>query len=253
MSYGLIYLAQNIQNKKVYIGKTNRKFEKRKNEHLTHSLNETEEDYNVYFHTAIRKYGWHNFKWQILGYCSSKEELKTSEIECIYFYRSYGVDGKHYDRIYGYNMTIGGDGGIGGPHFKGYKQTEEAKEKIRIANTGENNHKFGKQNSEETRQKIKDNAKTNPNYGMKGKKHTEEVKQKMRVPKKCKDNYRGQLKPPSEETKKKISISNERKDIDSNIIIYLYTEKNIKINHIAQRLGCSFSLVKRRLIKYKII
>lgn len=133
--YGLIYIATNIQNKKVYIGKTSRRFGIRKSEHFVSSKDATALDYNVYFHKGIRKYGWNNFKWRILGYCYSEDELDACEEECIYFYRAYGSDGIHRDSIYGYNILLGGKKGS-----KGYKFTEEQKEKQRkgILKTYEN-------------------------------------------------------------------------------------------------------------------
>ena len=107
--YGVIYKATNIQNHKVYIGLTTRPFEKYKNNHFRDALNHRDDD-SRYFYNALRKYGEHNFKWEILGECYSEEELNKSEIECIAFFRSFGKDIKIFDSIYGYNMTIGGRG-----------------------------------------------------------------------------------------------------------------------------------------------
>jgi len=74
--------------------------------------------------------------------------------------------------------------------FKGKHHTEKTKKKL---------SKIGKKKtvSEETKQKIRENSKTNPNYGMKGRKHTEETKLKMAKVKKG--------KKLSEEHKRKIS------------------------------------------------
>ncbi len=109
--YGYIYLIQNIQNNKIYIGKTISKdpieyIEK----HFVCAANNADKN-KKYFYNSIRKYGKQNFKWRILGECYSKKELNKSEIESIYLYRSFGSDGKNQDSIYGYNCTIGGDGG----------------------------------------------------------------------------------------------------------------------------------------------
>jgi len=52
---------------------------------------------------AIRKYKKHNFKWEILGYCKTYEELDNCEKECISFFNS-------NNKIYGYNLIEGGSG-----------------------------------------------------------------------------------------------------------------------------------------------
>ena len=107
--YGVIYKATNIQNHKVYIGLTTKYFESYKNDHLRDARNNKDVE-RKYFYNAIRKYGEHNFKWEILGECYSQEELNEAEIECIVFFRSYGMNIKKFDHIYGYNMTTGGKG-----------------------------------------------------------------------------------------------------------------------------------------------
>ena len=111
MFKGVIYQATNIQNNKSYIGKTTQDFDLYKRQHIVNS--KTDERY---FYRGIRKYGAKNFKWIILGEIESisvdnlNKELSEAEIECIYFFRTFGSDGKKVDNIYGYNLTLGGDG-----------------------------------------------------------------------------------------------------------------------------------------------
>lgn len=189
MNYGLIYKITNLMNNKIYIGKTT-EFNEKKYFCGGQAINK-----------AIKKYGKHNFKREILGYCSSLKELNEAEIECIYFFRSFGSDGVKPDNIYGYNLTAGGDGGIG------RKVSKEAKEKNRLAHLGKvhtneakiqmSKSKMGKKLSEETRKKMSQ-AKTGQvpwNKGrtgvyseeslskMTGWHHTQESKQKMSVSK----------------------------------------------------------------------
>jgi len=125
--YGCIYLIENIQNHKKYIGYTTYEHKEYIQNHFKKalSLNDISENNKngKYFYNAIRKYGVHNFIWRILGYCYSFEELCESEKEAIYFYRSFGADGEHEDNIYGYNRTKGGEGTCG-------PKTEEAKKNI---------------------------------------------------------------------------------------------------------------------------
>jgi group I intron endonuclease len=104
----IIYKAINEIDNKCYIGQTIN-FYKRKNEHK--NCND-----NSYFHNAIRKHGWDNFKWDILCECSSKDELDEMEFHYIKQYDSYDN---------GYNMTLGGDKGTWG-----WVPTEETRKKM---------------------------------------------------------------------------------------------------------------------------
>jgi SOS response regulatory protein OraA/RecX len=135
---GVIYLIENIQNHKKYIGYTsNKNPEKYIENHFKDALKRKDLKKNPkgkYLYNAIRKYGKENFKWRILGEVyetfnnSLKENLDEAEIECIYFYRTFGSDGEHEDNIYGYNRTKGGDGVDKGtiPWIKGLtKNTSE--------------------------------------------------------------------------------------------------------------------------------
>lgn len=122
--------------------------------------------HNMFFKAAINKYGWSNFKHEILYENLSQEEAMQLEIQLIAEYNS-------TNHKCGYNITKGGD--LRGPvteltrkklsdshknihpseeslrkrseTMKKYLQTPEAKEKWRKANKG---RKF----SEETKNKI---------------------------------------------------------------------------------------------------
>jgi len=160
MFTGIIYKAVNIQNKKVYIGQTTKSLNERKKEHILYSEKKIR-----YFYNAIKKYGVENFKWIILGEIFSdnikdlKIKLDEAEIECIYFYRSFGSDGENFDTIYGYNMTKGGGGNLG------FKFSEESIKRLSESKTGI-------EKSEETKKKI--------SQTLTGFKHTEETIQKMK-------------------------------------------------------------------------
>lgn len=73
---------------------------------------------NPKFYNAIRKYGWNNFKFEIVEQCKP-EELNNREIYWISFYDSFNN---------GYNCTTGG--------LSNYKRSEETKEKLRKIFTG---------------------------------------------------------------------------------------------------------------------
>lgn len=83
---------------------------------------------------AIKKYGWDNFKKEILLDNTTESEAKSLEVMLIKIHRS-------NDPQYGYNLTEGGDGA------KGVKRTEAQKEHLRQIN-------LGKHHSEETKKKM---------------------------------------------------------------------------------------------------
>ena len=88
-----------------------------------------------YFYRAIKKYGWDNFRHEILFENLTKEEAEQKEVELIQHYKS-------NQREYGYNIAIGGLVNFG------YRLSEETKRKI------SNAHK-GKKLSEEQREKMR--------------------------------------------------------------------------------------------------
>ena len=109
----IIYLATNLVNQMKYVGQTTRTLEQRKSSHLSSARNGS----TYYLHRAIRKYGAENFKWDIIYNASSEEELNQKETFYIKEYNTYSQ--------YGYNLTEGGRG------TRGWKHTNETKEKIK--------------------------------------------------------------------------------------------------------------------------
>jgi len=190
----VVYQIQNNINGKRYVGKTEKSLRFRLKTHLKHIRNKT----NRCFYDAVRKYGAHNFIVSILKQCNNKEELNESEI---YFIKNYNT----ISREFGYNMTIGGDGGAHSPEImqriadmkRGVPLSPEHREKISSALRGHPSHM-----SKETAKKISITLKerkicppTNPMLGKFGechnrfgKKHTEESKKKMS------DSHKGKLR-----------------------------------------------------------
>lgn len=141
---------------------------------------------NKHFYNAIKKYGWENFKHEILFKGLTKKEAEDKEVKLIALYDA-------TNREKGYNKDNGGTS-VG-------RLTEEQKRKLseigkeRMKNK-ENNPMYGKHHSDETKQKIRE-ART-------GTHHSEETKIKMS------ESRRGEKNPLygkhlSEETKRKIS------------------------------------------------
>lgn len=82
-------------NDKIYIGITCQKPEHR-------WRNGDGYNYNPHFYNAIKKYGWENFKHEILFVNLSKEEAEQKEIELIAFYDSTNAE-------LGFNIQSGGN------------------------------------------------------------------------------------------------------------------------------------------------
>ena len=152
---------------------------------------------NPHFWNAIVKYGWDNFKHEILFTDLTKEEAEQKEIELIAFYKSncsefgYNISsGGHLQRVgfkidkktrlkiskslkgkcTGNKNPMYGRCGARNP-FYGKHHTDETKQKLRVANTG-------KYKSDDLKNKLSKlySGVNNPNYG---KHHTNEAKLKI--------------------------------------------------------------------------
>jgi len=214
-------------NGKAYLGITNYTPEKRWAGHLYSAVKNSK----LAIHCAIRKYGWDNFKKEILVE-GSVAYIKDLEVKAIAVFNSFAPNG--------YNLTKGGDG-ITGVTFK---HTDEAKAKISAASlnmSAESHEKasvalkalytdpvwkakklsttlrgsahpqfggagtfFGKKHSPETIAKMKLSQQGHAGT-MNGKHHTAETKEKIAVAQRGeKAHWFG--KTLAEETKQKMSL-----------------------------------------------
>lgn len=107
-----IYCATNKNNNKKYIGMTGKSIDERIKEHLYESRTNT----GRYFHRSLKKYGFDNFKWEILDETEIKDIAFEIEKRLIIELNTKAPNG--------YNLTDGGDGLIG------FEVTEEHKNKI---------------------------------------------------------------------------------------------------------------------------
>ena len=138
----IVYKHTSPSNK-VYIGITSMKPNERWNNGEGYSR-------QAHFYSAIQKYGWDNFKHEILCEGLSKEDAINKEIELIAYYNS-------NNRKYGYNQTTGGE------HFKHSEETKRMLSEL---------HK-GKPLSEEHKRSISNSEK--------GKKLSDETKELIRL------------------------------------------------------------------------
>lgn len=133
---------------KVYIGQTNQKPEYRWDNGKGYK--------SGYFYCAIKKYGWDNIKHEVLFTGLDQLNADIIEEDLIYYYKQIGKS---------YNLANGGSVNRGWKMSDEAKEklriistgrtlSDEAKEKIRLSKLGENNPNYGKSPSEETRQKI---------------------------------------------------------------------------------------------------
>lgn len=131
---------------------------------------------HLYFWKAIQKYGWDNFRHEILFVNLAKEEAEQKEVELIAYYNSNNID-------FGYNMSIGGECGS-----KGYKYTDEQKRHMSEVHKGEKNGMYGRHHTEDAIEKnrishLKENLSEDTIYKMsvakKGMKRSKESIQKQ--------------------------------------------------------------------------
>jgi hypothetical protein len=164
----IIYKTTNLINGKIYIGKHNG--------NIKSYLGS-----GKWLKRAIKKYGRFNFIREVLE--DNIDNLKTlneREMFWIAFYNSTNPN-------IGYNITKGGDGGLG------KIVSEETRKKISEATKGSKNPNFGNHLSDEAKQRISDansnlseerrnkmseSRKNIPN-AMKGKTYSQEIKEKM--------------------------------------------------------------------------
>lgn len=210
-----VYIHTNVVNGKKYCGYTNNPNKRWRNEGICYKPKKGRENTRPFWN-AIVKYGWDNFKSEIILETPNKQDAKNREIEII--------DKLNLrDRRYGYNVAKGGDGGV--------IYLEHPRGMLGKSQTEYNN--------ECCRQRFIEN---NPMHngvvwgvthhhprGMKGKLHSEETKKSISEKlkgktfsiernKKLSEKLKGV--PKSEEHKKKLSITRKK----------LYEEGVLKIN-----------------------
>lgn len=164
----IVYIHTNMLNRKKYVGITSKSPERR--------WGKCGSGYkkNVHFWNAIQKYGWENFKHEII-FKNETHEYACKIEKCLV---------KHYktnNPLYGYNLTGGGD--------KGCTYSEESRRKISESRkgkyTGENSSMYGispkERMDEETYikwlQKHRDNClkgQEHPMYGISPKERMDE-------------------------------------------------------------------------------
>lgn len=179
---GIVYLAKNNINGKMYVGITTRPLKNRISEHKYDSINR-KSNHKSHFHNAINMYGFENFTFTIIEFVHTDNLYDL--VKCLhslerYYIKKYQTNNKNI----GYNLTIGGEGTSGyklstehkaliSKIHKGKCLSEEHKKRISEFMSGNDNPRKGKHLSNETRKKISNSHKgllsgeKNPRYGKK--------------------------------------------------------------------------------------
>jgi group I intron endonuclease len=162
---------------KVYVGYTHHAACKRFQQHIKNSRKTKGKCLAI--EAAIRKYGFENITVKTLMKCWSQYDAGKWETNIIAEMKSAGE--------FGYNLTIGGDGGPPNAETKqkisesqrGKTHSEETKKNMSESRRGDKHPQWGKTLSDENKQKLSEanRGEKNPMYG---KIRSEETKQKIR-------------------------------------------------------------------------
>ena len=189
--FGVVYKITNQINGKIYVGITQQELSRRMASHRRA---------DTVIGKAIRKYGWENFSVEVLEECDTKEQLQEREI--------FWIATLNCKTPNGYNRSDGGEGATGvecksetrarfSALHKGKKRpprspehcakisvanrgkhlTEETKETISIAMSGENNPFFGKHHNEQSLAKMSESHRGNTAWV--GRHHRKDSKAKI--------------------------------------------------------------------------
>lgn len=139
-----IYLIQNKNTHKIYVGKTAYPQDRwKKHDIYARGGKEKYPAHFQYLHASIAKYGIDQFTFQIIEEFENEQDCFESEQFFIQFFRS-------WDKNYGYNLTVGGEGA------SGRIVSDETKNRIR-------EKAIGRLHSEESKNKISEAGKLRVN------------------------------------------------------------------------------------------
>lgn len=169
--YGYIYKITNKINNKIYIGKTKNSIHSRWVNHVW--ISNTKKQLTTKLHRAIHKYGVQNFIIEEIEKCLL-EDLDKREIYWIKYLKS-------TDNSIGYNICRGGEGGTGGDHFKEHHHSLETREKMSLNRKGKFNSNYNNHwNQSDELKRLHSKLSSGKNNGMYGKHQSSETKEKIR-------------------------------------------------------------------------
>lgn len=168
-----IYKISSRKRGKIYVGSAIN-LRRRRNEHLSSLRRNVHRNDHLQKH--FNKHGENDLHFEILEECAIAFLIKREQ---------HYLDSLNPD----FNVCLIASSSLG------VKHSEEFKKKISEAKKG-NTNRLGILLNEEGKEKMRNNAKINPNFGMRGKKHSLETIAKMRHP----------HKPISEQGRKNMSV-----------------------------------------------
>ena len=211
----IVYQITNLINSKVYVGKTTRALKQRVAEHKSRK--------DRCLGRAFEKYGFENFKIEVLAECDSLEELNKLE--------TFWIKKLNSNSHSGYNLTEGGDGAIGykpsaktiakrSAALKGRKFSAEHRAKIAEANRRRSaelikqiaDKNRGQKRSAETRAKISECAKHRSSE-TRAKLSRANIGKKLSLETRKKISEKNKLRHQSEETRAKIGLAHRGKKL----------------------------------------
>ena len=219
---GRIYRIDNLENGNFYIGQTKtsliRRFTDHKSEARRHKV-------NMVLYNAMRKYGVEMFTIEDVEVF--ERDTKEDLAKVLNERETYLISLLNPP----YNTAPGGLG------HTGVAWSEERRQKFKILMSGENNPNYGKNLSEETKEKLRlalkgrvipDHVRRKTSETMKGVPKSEETRKKMS------ESRKGTCMPRGKDSKKAVAIN--QYDKDGNFI------KNFgSISDAARELGCQSS------------
>jgi group I intron endonuclease len=150
----IIYKTTNLINGKIYIGQTSQILSERIGDHRRKSQVHNSRSH---FHSAIRKYGFEVFKWEIIDNADTRIESNEKERNWISIFGT-------ANPMIGYNNTTGGDSFEFtdeskrkiGESGRGIRRSQKFKDHLRKIFTGSGNPFYGKHHTEEAKRKNRD-------------------------------------------------------------------------------------------------
>jgi group I intron endonuclease len=230
-----IYKIENKENGKMYIGSASSSFAVRFRRHKS-DLNANKHHSEI-LQRAWNKYGADNFTFEIIAACLPDECIRFEQLYIDTYSPEYNVcpiagsvKGIKRSETFAEAIT---ERMQGNTIWRGRTHTEEAKEKIAIANKGRKPHTTGKHLSEETRQKI--------SQSLKGHTISEELRKKLSESRKGKSSWNAGTKGVmqawnkgvewSESAKTKMSL---RKIKYSYVVVRQEDKARFEINNLRQ-------------------
>lgn len=232
---GYVYLTTNLVNGKQYVG-----------QHLATEFDKSYKGSGHLFLKALSKYGWDNFKCEIICWCNNQEELDYREQCEIAFHCCFSPNG--------YNLKYGGNHG---------KHSNETRKKISEANKGRIPWNKGIPCSENTKKKISESNK-NPSEktrkkmsnSAKGKTMSDEARKKMSKAHKGQVAWnKGKTGVFSEEARKKMSESKKGKNekfVCPLLLCYKYYKENKPIDKCRKEFNVSWGTIIKKLEKHNL-